>query len=145
MLKVGPGLTFALREALFALAAIEEELVRDRSGLVNELEAAMLADPAWWARYYDGDPDQQRLARRYSYSDRSRYYWPQPAVAAAVERLFHNLDAVGIPLPLLSQHLPDQYRRVRTGELSPSARALVIDHVRDVLRDYAHACGEAAV
>jgi D-tagatose-1,6-bisphosphate aldolase subunit GatZ/KbaZ len=144
VLKVGPGLTFALREALFALAAIEEELVRDRSGLVNELEAAMLADPAWWAGYYDGDPDQQRLARRYSYSDRSRYYWPQPAVATAVERLFHNLDAVGIPLPLLSQHLPDQYRRVRTGELSPSARSLAIDHVRDMLRDYAHACGEAA-
>ena len=27
VLKVGPGLTFALREALFALAAIEDELV----------------------------------------------------------------------------------------------------------------------
>lgn len=143
VLKVGPGLTFALREALFALAAIEEELVpaADRSCLVDELEAAMLADPAWWAGYYDGDADSQRLARRYSYSDRSRYYWPRPAVAAAVDRLFHNLDAVGIPLPLLSQHLPDQYRRVRAGELSPTARALAIDHVRDVLRDYAYACG----
>ncbi|SFJ63531.1 D-tagatose-1,6-bisphosphate aldolase subunit GatZ/KbaZ [Amycolatopsis sacchari] len=144
VLKVGPGLTFALREALFALAAIEDELVPegDRSRLVDELEAAMLADPVWWAGYYDGDPGEQRLARRYSYSDRSRYYWPQPAVAAAVDRLFHNLDTVGIPLPMLSQHLPDQYRRVRTGELSTSARALVIDHVRDVLRDYAYACGK---
>lgn len=144
VLKVGPGLTFALREALFALAAIEDELAAEPSGLVDELEAAMLADPTWWAGYYDGDPDQQRLARRYSYSDRSRYYWPQPRVAAAVERLFHNLDTTGIPLPLLSRHLPDQYRRVRSGELSPTARALVIDHVRDVLRDYAHACGEVA-
>ncbi|OLF17658.1 D-tagatose-bisphosphate aldolase, class II, non-catalytic subunit [Actinophytocola xanthii] len=144
VLKVGPGLTFALREALFALAAIEDELAGDRSGLVDKLEAAMLADPSWWAGYYDGDPDQQRLARRYSYSDRSRYYWPRPEVEAAVERLFHNLDTVGIPLPLLSQYLPDQYRRVRAGELSPTARALVIDHVRDVLREYAHACGEVA-
>ena len=144
VLKVGPGLTFALREALFALAAIEDELAGDRSGLVDVLEAAMLADPSWWAGYYDGDPDQQRLARRYSYSDRSRYYWPRPEVEAAVERLFHNLDTAGIPLPLLSQYLPDQYRRVRTGELSPTARALVIDHVRDVLRDYACACGEVA-
>lgn len=144
VLKVGPGLTFALREALFALAAIEDELAGDRSGLVDVLEAAMLADPSWWAGYYDGDPDQQRLARRYSYSDRSRYYWPRPEVEAAVERLFHNLDTAGIPLPLLSQYLPDQYRRVRTGELSPTARALVIDHVRDVLREYAHACGEVA-
>ncbi len=144
VLKVGPGLTFALREALFALAAIEDELAGDRSGLVDELEAAMLADPTWWAGYYDGGPDQQRLARRYSYSDRSRYYWPRPSVSAAVERLFHNLDTTGVPLPLLSQYLPDQYRRVRTSELSPSARALVIDHVRDVLRDYANACGEVA-
>jgi D-tagatose-1,6-bisphosphate aldolase subunit GatZ/KbaZ len=147
VLKVGPGLTFALREALFALAAIEDELVAggDRSRLVDELESAMVEDPAWWAGYYDGDPDRQRLARRYSYSDRARYYWPRPAVAAAVERLFHNLDTVGIPLPLLSQHLPDQYRRVRAGELPAQARALAIDHVRDVLRDYAYACGEQEV
>ena len=108
VLKVGPGLTFALREALFALAAIEDELVpgADRSRLVDELESAMVADPTWWAGYYDGDAGEQRLARRYSYSDRARYYWPRPAVAAAAERLFDNLDTVGIPLPLLSQHLP---------------------------------------
>jgi D-tagatose-1,6-bisphosphate aldolase subunit GatZ/KbaZ len=147
VLKVGPGLTFALREALFALAAIEDELVpvADRSRLVDELESAMLADPTWWAGYYEGDPARQRLARRYSYSDRARYYWPQPPLAAAVARLFDNLDTAGIPLPLLSQHLPDQYRRVRAGELPPAARALAIDHVRDVLRDYAHACGQREV
>ncbi len=144
VLKVGPGLTFALREALFGLAAIEDELVAepDRSGLGATLEDAMLADPTWWAGYYDGRPDQQRLARRYSYSDRSRYYWPDPAVTSAVERLFHNLDTAGIPMPMLSQYLPQQYRRVRLGELPCEARALAIDHVRDVLRDYAYACGE---
>lgn len=142
ILKVGPGLTFALREALFALAAIEDELVTDRSDLVNTVDAAMLADPTWWAGYHHGDPDQQRLERRYSYSDRSRYYWPDPAVSAAVEKLFHNLDRVGIPLPMLSQRLPEQYRRVRAGELADNAHDLVVDHVRDVLRDYAYACGE---
>jgi len=102
----------------------------------------MLADPTWWAGYYEGDPEQRRLARRYSYSDRSRYYWPDPAVSSAVERLFHNLDTTGIPLPMLSQYLPKQYPRVRAGDLPNVARALVIDHVRDVLRDYAYACGE---
>ncbi|NMH79283.1 D-tagatose-bisphosphate aldolase, class II, non-catalytic subunit [Pseudonocardia xinjiangensis] len=144
VLKVGPGLTFALREALFGLAAIEDELVAeaDRSDLGTALEAAMLTDPTWWTGYYEGDPDQQRLARRYSYSDRSRYYWPDPAVALAVERLFRNLDMTGIPMPMLSQYLPEQYRRVRLGELPAQARALVIDHVRDVLRDYAYACGQ---
>ena len=47
MLKVGPGLTFALREGLFALAAIEDQLVPagDRSHVVDEIERVMLADP----------------------------------------------------------------------------------------------------
>jgi D-tagatose-1,6-bisphosphate aldolase subunit GatZ/KbaZ len=144
VLKVGPGLTFALREALFALAQIEDELVAeaDRSHLVDTLETTMLADPAWWAGYYEGDPGAQRLARRYSYSDRARYYWPTPAMTSAVDTLFRNLDATGIPLPMLSRHLPAQYRRVRAGELPANARALAVDHVRDVLRDYAYACGE---
>lgn len=37
ILKVGPGLTFALREALYALAGIEDELVAPavRSGCVR--------------------------------------------------------------------------------------------------------------
>lgn len=147
ILKVGPGLTFALREALFALAAIEDELVPPdgRSALVETLEAAMLTDPTWWVGYYEGEPDEQRLARRYSYSDRSRYYWPDPAVSAAVERLFANLEGTTIPLPMLSQYLPIQYRRVRAGQLANQPRALVIDHVRDVLRDYAYASGDLGV
>lgn len=145
VLKVGPGLTFALREALFALAAIEDELVADaeRSHLVAALEGAMLSDETWWRGYYEGSPAEQRLARRYSYSDRSRYYWPDATVSAAAEQLFENLDRVGIPLPMLSQFLPGQYRRVRAGVLANTARELTVDHVRDVLRDYAHACGES--
>ena len=33
ILKVGPGLTFALREAIFALAQMEQELMQLRRGL----------------------------------------------------------------------------------------------------------------
>ena len=51
-----------------------------------------------------------------------------------------NLAAVELPLPLISQHLPAQYARVRRGELLTDPRDLVIDHVRDVLRVYARAC-----
>ena len=142
VLKVGPGLTFALREALFALAAIEEELVPagERSGLPEVVERRMLADPALWESYYPGTPAEQRLARRYSYSDRLRYFWPDPEIAQAQARLFDNLTAVGLPLPLLSAHLPLQYARVRRGELPLRPRDLAIDHVRDVLRDYSRAC-----
>jgi len=100
----------------------------------------MLAEPSQWQDYYPGSADEQRLARRYSYSDRLRYYWPDPQISAAQSRLLTNLGKVDIPLPLLSQYLPDQYTRVRHGELAAEPTALVIDRVRDVLRGYARAC-----
>ncbi|MEU7968132.1 D-tagatose-bisphosphate aldolase, class II, non-catalytic subunit [Streptomyces sp. NPDC049097] len=142
VLKVGPGLTFALREALFALAAVEDELVASgvRSGITEVVDRRMREEPSWWSGYYEGDAAEQRLARRYSYSDRMRYYWPDPEIAAAQDRLFANLSALDIPLPLLSAHLPDQYRRVRTGALTATPRDLVVDRIRDVLRDYDRAC-----
>ena len=142
VLKVGPGLTFALREALFALAAIEDELVdaSGRSDLVAVVERRMLEKPHWWQDYYEGDAREQRLARRYSYSDRVRYYWPDSEIHAAEALLLANLGAVEIPLPLISQYLPDQYSRVRSRELAAEPNALAIDRVRDVLRSYARAC-----
>ncbi|MFB7598996.1 D-tagatose-bisphosphate aldolase, class II, non-catalytic subunit [Streptomyces sp. NPDC056160] len=141
VLKVGPGLTFALREALFALAAIEDELVpaAEQSRLPEIVEERMLAEPAKWEGYYPGSAAEQRLARRYSYSDRMRYYWPDPEIEKAQARLMDNLSAVDIPLPLLSAHLPLQYARVRHGELAARPRDLAVDHVRDVLRDYGRA------
>ena len=152
VLKVGPGLTFAMREALFALAAIEDELIpeddpeRERSGLLGMIERRMLAEPGQWEGYYPddkNDPRMRRLFRRYSYSDRIRYYWSDPEIRDAQSRLFSNLSDVGIPPPLLSQYLPDQYVRVRRGELPLEPKALVLDRIRDVLRSYALACTPA--
>ena len=142
VLKVGPGLTFALREGLYALAAIEDELVdaAARSDLVAVVERRMVEEPHWWQGYYEGEASDQAMARRYSYSDRLRYYWPDEQVHAAQVRLLANLSAVDIPLPLLSQYLPEQYRRVRLGELALEPIALAVDRVRDVLRDYSRAC-----
>ena len=82
----------------------------------------------------------QRTARRYSYSDRLRYYWADDEVDAARRTLLANLDRIGIPLPLISQFLPDQYDRIRAGELEPVAQSLVIDRIRDAMRPYARAC-----
>lgn len=139
ILKVGPGLTFAMREALFALAHIESEIVAQasRSNLIDVVERRMLDDPSYWQGYYsDGD----RTARRYSYSDRLRYYWAVDEIDGARQTLLANLDRTGIPLPLISQFLPVQYDRIRTGKLEPTAQALVVDRVRDALRPYARAC-----
>ena len=142
ILKVGPALTFAMREALFGLANVEDALVppADRSDLINVIERRMLANPGYWEGYYEGNADEQRIARRFSYSDRLRYYWPDPEIEAAEKRLYENLSGLLIPLPLISQFLPDQYHRVRAGILAPEPRALVEDKVRDVLRPYAAAC-----
>jgi D-tagatose-1,6-bisphosphate aldolase subunit GatZ/KbaZ len=142
ILKVGPALTFAMREALFALALIENELVSwpSRSNLVEVVERRMLSAPEYWQAYYQGDPLAQRTARRYSYSDRLRYYWADDEVDAARQTLLANLDRIGIPLPLISQFLPAQYDRIRAGGLEPVAQSLVIDRIRDALSPYANAC-----
>jgi D-tagatose-1,6-bisphosphate aldolase subunit GatZ/KbaZ len=142
ILKVGPACTFAMREALFALAMIETELVprTSRSNLIEVVERRMLAEPGYWEDYYHGDPRAQRTARRYSYSDRLRYYWADDEVDAARRTLLANLDRTGVPLPLISQFLPGQYDRIRAGHLEPVAQDLVIDRIRDALRPYASAC-----
>ena len=146
ILKVGPGLTFALREGLFALAQIEAELLppEQRSQLRETLEAAMLADPRHWQGHYPGSPDEQRFARAFSLSDRCRYYWPVPQLAAAVERLLANLTERPIPLPLLSQYLPRQHDAIREGRLAAEPRALVRAKVDEVAGVYARACGSSA-
>ncbi|WP_396599670.1 D-tagatose-bisphosphate aldolase, class II, non-catalytic subunit [Frigoribacterium sp. R86507] len=142
ILKVGPGLTFAMRQGLFALANIEDELVpaADRSNLIEVLERRMLEKPGYWEGYYEGTPEQQRIARRFSYSDRLRYYWPDEDVVAAESRLYDNLSHLEIPLPLISQYMPDQYARVRAGKLRPHPRDLILDAIRDSLRPYSQAC-----
>jgi D-tagatose-1,6-bisphosphate aldolase subunit GatZ/KbaZ len=142
VLKVGPGLTFAMREALFALAAIEDELIatQQRSGLTAVVEHRMLAAPEHWERYYPGTPVQRAIARRYSYSDRIRYYWADHEIDEAVRTLLKNLEAQGIPEPMLSAFLPEQYDRVRAGVISADPRSLVIDRIAGVLRGYETAC-----
>jgi D-tagatose-1,6-bisphosphate aldolase subunit GatZ/KbaZ len=130
-----------MREALFALTFIENELIPrpSRSNLVEISERRMLANPDSWQGYYEGDPQTQRMSRRYSYSDRLRYYWADDEVDTARRNLLANLDRAGIPLPLISQFLLYRYDRIRAGELEPVAQALVIDRIRDAMRPYARA------
>jgi len=140
ILKVGPALTFALREAVFALADIEATLgLEPLSGIREALEAAMIANPAHWQGYYRGSPPDQKLARQYSFSDRIRYYWTEPEVQAAFQRLMRNLGDRPIPLGLLSQYLPEEYRKVRRGELRNHPRELLLGKVTGILEMYRRA------
>jgi D-tagatose-1,6-bisphosphate aldolase subunit GatZ/KbaZ len=145
ILKVGPWLTFAFREAVFALAAVEEEWLGDREGITisrvrESLEEAMLANPEHWENYYRGDEATLRLARKYSFSDRSRYYWTQPEVAAALQRLLANLTAHPAPVSMLSQYLPDQSEALRAGEIANNPLAMIHSKILEVIGHYANAC-----
>jgi D-tagatose-1,6-bisphosphate aldolase subunit GatZ/KbaZ len=145
ILKVGPWLTFAFREAVFALSAIEREWLGRRRGLTlsqvpEALERAMLANPVHWQPYHRGGESELRVARLFSLSDRCRYYWPEPAVEAELDRLIANLSAMPPPLTLLSQFLPAQYDAVRSGSLSNTPRELILDRIRRVIDFYSAAC-----
>jgi D-tagatose-1,6-bisphosphate aldolase subunit GatZ/KbaZ len=142
ILKVGPALTFAMREALEALEDIETQLinVEQRSHLSDAIERTMLREPENWLPYYAGTAEQQRLLCRYSYSDRVRYYWGCPEIVAAVDRLVKNLSSLRIPESMLSRYLPAQYLRLREKQIAADPESLIVDHVRDVLREYAAAC-----
>lgn len=146
ILKVGPWLTFAFREAVSALATIELELAKLHpevapSRVQESLEKAMLDNPGYWASYYQGTEEELRFARRYSFSDRVRYYWPVSTVATAVDRLLENLTAHPAPLSLLSQYLPQQAEEVRAGRLVNRPEDLMRHKVLGVIDQYAFACG----
>jgi D-tagatose-1,6-bisphosphate aldolase subunit GatZ/KbaZ len=149
ILKVGPWLTFAFREAVFALAIVEQEWLGWRrgvrpSGVREALEEAMLLDCVHWKSYYHGEDGALNFARKYSYSDRSRYYWPNPKVQEALRRLVDNLTAAPAPLSLLSQYVPEQSEGIRSGSLLNNPVKLIQNKILRVIDKYAYACGMKA-
>jgi D-tagatose 6-phosphate 4-epimerase len=142
ILKVGPGLTFVLREALYGLDAIAEELFPGRRDetLRTTMERIMLAAPENWAKYYDGNDAELALLRHFSYSDRIRYYWPQREADAAVERLLQVFGDTELPETLVGQYLGARYEAVRNGRLAPTAGSLALAAVESLMQEYISAC-----
>lgn len=143
ILKVGPALTFALREALIALELIEKELLTGRGVWMSDfrrtLDTSMRIDPSDWKKYYHGNELEQSFARIFSYSDRSRYYLPRIDVQKSIERLIENLSMLDIPYTLLSQYMPMQYIKIRQGNLSSNAQSLLLDRIGNCIDDYLYA------
>ena len=142
ILKVGPGATFALRETLWALAAIESEMpgIAQPSGLREVTLRVMRENPSQWRGHYH-DAANESLDLAYSLSDRIRYYWPHPEVVSACDRLLENLRRRPAPLTLVSQYLPRQYAAIRAHEIEPGVDALLQDGVAESIRPYLRACG----
>ncbi|MDX8500543.1 D-tagatose-bisphosphate aldolase, class II, non-catalytic subunit [Mesorhizobium sp. VK4C] len=138
ILKVGPWLTFALREALYGLSSVADRLVPDptRENLPTAMERVMLASPGNWRKHYPGTPDEQRLQRHFSFSDRIRYYWPSPDAQHATKALLAALGDRDIPRPLISQYLGHLDAEVGAGRIKPTAHELLIGSITRVLDIY---------
>lgn len=142
ILKVGPALTFGLREALFALDNIEKALVAEekRANFVDVLEEVMLANPKNWQKHYHGTEEELAFARKYSFSDRARYYIGDEKAQGAIDKLLANLEETGIPMSILHQYLPKQYDKIVAGELENKPVELIKDGVVLYMEDYEYAC-----
>jgi D-tagatose-1,6-bisphosphate aldolase subunit GatZ/KbaZ len=144
ILKVGPWLTFAFREAVFALSLIEKEYLTNRkyvnlSNLMEILEERMLTNPVYWERYYNGNDDDKKFKRKYSYSDRIRYYWNDILVSTALSTLLNNLTKNNIPHSLLSQFLPEEYQLILNGSLKADPNDIIVRKISNVIENYNYA------
>lgn len=142
ILKVGPALTFFLREALFALDRMEQALPagkEERAFFEETLERVMLENPGQWEKYYIGTEEEKSFKRKYSLSDRARYYLAVPAVDEAVHRLIENLQKREVPFSLLSQFMPVQAKLMQNERLSKNPEDWIISHISGCLEDYSYA------
>ncbi len=145
ILKVGPAVTYVLRETLWALADIESVWVDalQRSNLKEVVLDVMRKEPRYWETYY-ADDARLPIAMQFSLSDRIRYYWPHPDIQAAQAKLLANLQASPPPLTLLSQYLPLQYAAIRDGRIGNNPADIIHEGIAKVLRQYNHACTSQA-
>ena len=142
VLKVGPTLTQGFREALFALAYAEKEQFyfqpEKQSHFMEVLDQAMVENPKNYQKHYHGSEEEIAFKRKFSFSDRCRYYYAVPEVAAAQEKLFENFKD-GVALGLLSQFMPLQYTKVRAGQLANRPQDLIMDRVAYSIDEYLYA------
>ncbi len=145
ILKVGPGLTFAMREALYGLDSIAGVLADGYTAgsLPQAMETLMLDEPDDWLPYYGGPQDAAAIQRHFSYSDRIRYYWGRPAAQKAVQDLMHALGDRDIPETLISQFLARCYDGVAAGQIGRRAPDLILAQTKTAIALYTFACNAA--
>ena len=137
ILKVGPELTYAFRDAIVAMAAIDDRLVgSNRSNIISVLESVMDVNNAHW-RSYVAKTDNERIDRLFGLSDRVRYYWSDPRVATALDVLAANIDGKSIHPGLTSQFagalIPQSLD-------APLSRRIISSKVGAVVAKYRRAC-----
>lgn len=134
ILKVGPELTFAFRQAVMALAGIEAAMgVAEPSRIIEIIRAEMEGDPAQW-RAYVAPGSRATAMMLYGLSDRVRYYWPRPAIQAALTRLYGNIAASSPEPGIVAQFTGGLVDG--TGDPTTLARRVIDRMVGDVVDKY---------
>ncbi|MCT7664247.1 class II D-tagatose-bisphosphate aldolase, non-catalytic subunit [Shinella kummerowiae] len=141
VLKVGPALTHAYRQAIYALDALSPWMDATATGseVSDLMEGLMRADPSNWSKHYSGSDAQLRLLRHFSYADRIRYYWNEPAAAEQVGRLMARLGETRPPVMVLEQFFAPA-TLARAGRLETVVpdwrKTLVYAQIQEVLAPY---------
>jgi len=140
-LKVGPELTFRFREAVWALADLEEQICAQPTSRIKEVIGERMSDnPGYWQDYYSGTAKEIETFRTYSYSDRIRYYWADPKVAKALTKLLENLSQAKLPETLVSQ----AFMGLDFGEIPANPASLVNLQIQRCIARYFQAANPLA-
>ena len=137
-LKVGPALTFACREAIYALSHIRIWL-EGGAHISALLEQAMQAHPAYWQNHYHGTRQAQYTLRHFSHADRIRYYWSRPEITAAVSELEAAINAAAPPATLVQQYFSAQdtdMAAVLRAQGHTVSQSLILAHIGAALEQY---------
>ncbi len=152
ILKVGPALTFAFREAVFALAEIERGLAGPPQGRRRSRTCARVLEdgrcsrsPGHWQRYYHGD------ARRPAGRPLLQPERPHPLLLGPARGGRRALAACSptcpstrrAPRALVSQYLPDAVRGLRRERSAADPRCLIRVEDPGGHGAYARACDGA--
>ena len=142
ILKVGPSLTFALREAFYGMELAAAEIDGGPRELRDTMEALMRSDPGAWDGHIHGSPASQQIQRHYGLADRIRYYWPKQEAASALNALRKRVRRTAPPIGLLSQHLggPLIKEAMEAGDDLADLDALAKRAVRCAVRPWFDAC-----
>jgi D-tagatose-1,6-bisphosphate aldolase subunit GatZ/KbaZ len=145
ILKVGPALTFAYREAIYALAIIEKELHsinnnHTPSNLIETIESEMKDNPVYWKDYYRGSSEMNEFECHYSFSDRIRYYWVNKKIRDSVTQLLKNLRDTEMPLSLISQYLPDLFLNLPKYDVKMKPEDVIKFKISQEITKYYRAC-----
>lgn len=134
--KIGPALTFAWREAAYALDHLAWVAGWGQGRLAATMEGLMLADPSQWRRHLSEEAGDLRVQRHFAYADRIRYYWPRPEAQAALGDMRAALQGRTLADPLLRQGFSDAVLDRAEGLGGDRVTALLQASVQEALAPY---------